>query len=56
MEQPKMQPADLTKEELVALVEDILDTLWPRGNSEHEWDASTADTVAQSLAAYGLDP
>jgi len=55
-EPPELQPADLTKEELLRIVEQVRDTLWPRGAEDDPWTPDTINAVASSLEQYNLRP
>jgi hypothetical protein len=55
-EPPKLQPGDLTKQELLHIVEQVRDTLWPRGAEDEAWTPDTVDAVAQILDQYHLKP
>ena len=54
MNAPKLEPSDLAKEELLAIVEEMRDLLWPR-----ECDnlaTVTAEQIAEILEQYHLRP
>lgn len=58
MENPKLDPGDLTNDELLDIVVDIRNILWPFGRrvSDYTWEPdATVDSIAQVLAAYHLD-
>ncbi len=50
------KPADLTREELHAVIEGVLDTLYPNGDPDQEWSADTLHDVAVVLTSAGLVP
>jgi hypothetical protein len=56
MQPPKLQPGDLTKDELLWIVEHIVNALWPRGDSEFSWSPDTVESVASILDQYHLRP
>lgn len=56
MRSPKLEPGDLTKDELLLIVESIRETLWPLSNPDNEWSADTADHIASVLDQYHLRP
>lgn len=51
-----MVPGDLEPEELQAIVEGIIDVLWPRNPPDHDWNADTLDQIVQTLDEYHLVP
>lgn len=55
-EQPRLEPKDLTQEELLSIVEQVRDILWPNGDRGHPWTPDTIDQVASRLQAYNLEP
>lgn len=55
-EPPKLQAADLNREELEDIVEKIRDTLWPRGKEDEPWSPDTIDQIASVLDEYHLRP
>jgi hypothetical protein len=53
---PKLDPGDLTKEELLAIVEGVREVLWPLSNPDHVWTPETVESVASVLDQYHLRP
>lgn len=49
-------PSELSHEDLVALVRDIQETVWPGGDRDAEWDSDTIDEVATHLINAGVGP
>ncbi len=49
-------PSDLAYLDLLEVVRTIQATLWPRGDAEHQWDASTIESVAGILTGADLGP
>lgn len=45
-----------TKKELVDALTDIMETLYPGGDPEAEWDSGTMSSVAEVLGELGLVP
>jgi hypothetical protein len=50
------RPADLTREQLIDLVEEIVETLYPAADPGQEWEADTIEWVSAALARFGLIP
>jgi hypothetical protein len=57
-QQPRLEPGDLTQDELKDIVEQIRETLWPKGKNPDEvsWTPDTVDAIAQTMDEYGLRP
>jgi len=57
MQQPSLQPSDLTQQELVEVVSGLIEILWPGGDADHEWEgADTLQDIASILESYNLAP
>jgi hypothetical protein len=50
------RPADLTREQLIGLVEEIVETLYPAAGPDQEWEVDTIEWVSAALARFGLVP
>src|SRR5262249_23245305 len=50
------RPADLTREQLIDLVEEIVETLYPAADPDQEWEVDTIEWVSAALARFGLIP
>jgi hypothetical protein len=50
------RPADLTRNELVDLVSEIVETLYPAADPDAEWEADTIEWVSAALDRFGLIP
>jgi hypothetical protein len=46
------QPSDLTKEELVDIVTQIRELLWPEATPDCDWEVDTIEDVAQVLIEH----
>ena len=57
-QQPRLEPGDLTEDELRDIVEKVRERLWPRGQSpdEVQWTPDIVDSIASTLDDYGLRP
>jgi hypothetical protein len=53
---PFLDPGDLSKDELLAIVEGVREALWPLHDPNAEWSADTAEAVANVLTDYHLRP
>lgn len=51
-----LDPGDLTGTEKTAVLEAILEALWPKGREKEPWSPDTADKVVQVLSEYNLVP
>ena len=48
------EPKDLTYEELLRIVENIRDIMWPEDNPDEDWDSDTMGWVGNELTCCGL--
>jgi hypothetical protein len=51
---PKLDVGDLTEEEKDAIINGVLDVLYPQGNLEHEWSSDELPAIAEILNQYHL--
>lgn len=51
-----LDPSEMNRDELAALVSDIREKLWPGGDVDHEWSADTLMQIAGLLTDAGLRP
>jgi hypothetical protein len=51
-----IEPRDLTREQLLDVVERVREVLWPAGNEDESWSPDTLDAVAEVFMAHGLAP
>lgn len=54
MENPKLKAGDLTEEEKDALINGILEILYPGGDLEHDHGSDELASIAEILDAYHL--
>lgn len=51
---PKLEVGDLTEEEKDAIINGVLDVLYPGGDLEHEHGADELGAIVQILESYHL--
>jgi hypothetical protein len=50
------KPADLTREQLIECVAEIVETLYPAADPDAQWEVDTIEWVSASLARFDLIP
>lgn len=52
----KTQPRDLSKAELIFIVDRVRRVLWPSLEPERQWSADTLEAIVEVLHFYDLTP